>query len=557
MASDVTMPRLSDSMEEGTVLKWLVEEGGEVKRGEPLVEIETDKANMTYDADTDGVLIEVVAQEGDTLEIGEVIARIGDAGEAKSDGGGKAEEGGEEAGAEEAEAEGEAEGAEEGGEEAEEAGAEEAKEPATAEAEGDEAAGEGEAKDEGAAGEEAEGDEAAAEGEDEAEAKGEQAEEAEDEEAATAGADERGEDEAASEGEEGAVAGAEGGGGETQAGAGTATREKTSGGNGDGRVKASPVARRMARDLGVELAALEGTGPGGRIVKADVQAAAENGGAATKEAPEKGEVEVAEEPAGDGAKAEAPAREKKAEEKKPAEKEPQKAEAGVKGEVQIEELTRLQQTVSRRMAESKATAPDFSIALTVDMTAAVELRTRLKEISDPVPSFNDMVVKACANALREHPRVNGAYRDGKFELYERVNVGIAVAAMDALVVPTIFDADTKSLGAIARDARAVIGKVKDKTVTPPELSGGTFTVSNLGMFGIEHFTAIINPPQAAILTVGKLAKQPAVDDKGKVIARDQMTLTLICDHRILYGADGAEFLARVKDLLEQPLSLAL
>ncbi len=223
----------------------------------------------------------------------------------------------------------------------------------------------------------------------------------------------------------------------------------------------------------------------------------------------------------------------------------------------VEELTRLQQTVSRRMAESKATAPDFSIALTVDMTAAVELRERLKQISEPVPSFNDMVVKASANALREHPRVNGAYRDGKFELYDRVNVGIAVAAMDALVVPTVFDADKKSLGQIARDARAVIGKVKEKTVTPPELSGGTFTVSNLGMFGIEHFTAIINPPQAAILTVGKLDKQPAVDDKGKVVARDQMVLTLVCDHRILYGADGAQFLARVKDLLEQPLSLAL
>jgi pyruvate dehydrogenase E2 component (dihydrolipoyllysine-residue acetyltransferase) len=555
MASDVTMPRLSDSMEEGTVLKWLVEEGGEVTRGEPLVEIETDKANMTYDADTDGVLIEIVAQEGDTLEIGEVIARIGDAGEAKSDGGGKAEEGGEEAGAEEAEAEaGEKEGAEEGGEGAEEAGAQEEKEAATAEAEGGEAAAEGgdeaEAEGEEAEGEEAEG--ADREGE-------EAAAEGEGDEAAATSADEGGEEEAASEGEEAAVAGAEGGGGETQAGAGTATREKTSGGNGDGRVKASPVARRMARDLGVELAALEGTGPGGRIVKADVQAAAENGGAATKEAAEKGEAEVAEEPAGDGAKAEteAPAKEKKAEEKKPAKKEPQKAEAGAKGEVQVEELTRLQQTVSRRMAESKATAPDFSIALTVDMTAAVELRARLKEISDPVPSFNDMVVKAAANALREHPRVNGAYRDGKFELYERVNVGVAVAAMDALVVPTIFDADTKSLGQIARDARAVIGKVKDKTITPPELSGGTFTVSNLGMFGIEHFTAIINPPQAAILTVGKLAKQPAVDDKGKVIARDQMTLTLVCDHRILYGADGAEFLARVKDLLEQPLSLAL
>ncbi len=417
-------------------------------------------------------------------------------------------------------------------------------------------------------------DDEAAEGEDE----GGAAEDDEDEAAAAA------------EGEEAAVAGAEGGGGETQAGAGTATREKTSTGNGDGRVKASPVARRMARDLGVELAELEGTGPGGRIVKADVQAAAENGGGKAGVA-EKGKAETAD---GDGADAagkdDAAARDaaaskgdaaaakkdkkgkkkdKKADDK--AEKkdgakadkaeadkaEGDKAEAGVKGHVKVEELTRLQQTVSRRMAESKATAPDFSIALTVDMTAAVALRERLKEISDPVPSFNDMVVKACAGALREHPRVNGAYRDGKFELYDRVNVGIAVAAMDALVVPTIFDADQKSLGQITRDARAVIGKVKDKTVTPPELSGGTFTVSNLGMFGIEQFTAIINPPQAAILTVGKLEKRPAVDDKGKLIARDQMVLTLVCDHRILYGADGAEFLARVKDLLEQPLSLAL
>jgi len=530
MASEVTMPRLSDSMEEGTVLKWLVEEGGEVKRGEPLVEIETDKANMTYDADTDGVLVEIVAQEGDTLEIGEVIARIGDAGEAKSDGGGKAE-------AEEAdEAEGEEEAA------AEEEAAEEEKEPATAEAEEDVGEEEG-AEEEGA--EEEEPEAAEAEGAEEA-------------------------DEAAAEGEAAATAGADGGVGETQAGAGTATREKTSTGNGDGCVKASPVARRMARDLGVELAQLEGTGPGGRIVKADVQAAAENGGAATKEAPAKGEA-VEEAPAKGKAEVAEPEsgkkdkkgkkKDKKAEKKDAAKEEPAKKEepaaVGAKGEVQVEELTRLQQTVSRRMAESKATAPDFSIALTVDMTAAVELRTRLKEISDPVPSFNDMVVKASANALREHPRVNGAYRDGKFELYDRVNVGIAVAAMDALVVPTIFDADKKSLGQIARDARAVISKVKDRTVTPPELSGGTFTVSNLGMFGIEQFTAIINPPQAAILTVGKLEKRPAVDDKERVIARDQMVLTLVCDHRILYGADGAQFLARIKDLLEQPLSLSL
>jgi pyruvate dehydrogenase E2 component (dihydrolipoamide acetyltransferase) len=536
MASDVTMPRLSDSMEEGTVLKWLVEEGGEVKRGEPLVEIETDKANMTYDADSDGVLVEIVAQEGDTLPIGEVIARIGEAGEAKS-GGGEEESSGdeEEAGGEEPDESGEE--ADEGGDEAEEEDAEEA-EPAKAEGED-----ETDAEAEGADEDEAESD-AEAEGEDEAEGEGD-ADAAAEGDAAAAGGDEDG---------EAAVAGAEGGGGETQAAAGTATRERPSGGNGDGRVKASPVARRMARDLGVELAQLEGTGPGGRIVKADVQAAAENGGAKAEAKAETAEEPEAAETKQKGKKKEKP---KEAEEKKEPAKEPQRGEAGAKGEAEIQELTKLQQTVSRRMAESKATAPDFSIALTVDMTAAVELRERLKQISDPVPSFNDMVVKACANVLREFPRVNGAYRDGKFELYERVNVGIAVAAQDALVVPTVFDADKKSLGQIARDARQVIEKVKEKTVTPPELSGGTFTVSNLGMFGIEQFTAIINPPQAAILTVGKLAKQPAVDDKGKLVARDQMVLTLVCDHRILYGADGAQFLARVKELLEQPLSLAL
>jgi pyruvate dehydrogenase E2 component (dihydrolipoamide acetyltransferase) len=522
MASDVTMPRLSDSMEEGTVLKWLVEEGGEVKRGEPLVEIETDKANMTYDADADGTLIEVVAQEGDTLAIGEVIARIGDPSEASGDG---KPSGGKEAPAEE-EAGGEAEGAEA------EAGA---------------AAGEGKEAEEGGEGEAAEGDE----GEDKAAAEGDgegEGEEGEDKAAAKGEGDEGERDEAGDDeragarGEERGGAGADGGGGETQAGAaGTATETRAPSGNGAGageRVKASPVARRMAQELGVELARLEGTGPGGRIVKADVQAAAKGDGAAAEAAPEKEEE-----------------RAPKAEEERAPE--PQRAEAGSKGAAEIQELTRLQQTVSRRMAESKATAPDFSISLTVDMTQAVELRKRLKEVADPAPSFNDMVVKAAATALREHPRVNGAYRDGKFELYERVNVGVAVAAQDALVVPTVFDADRKSLGQIARDARGLAEKVRDKKITPPELSGATFTVSNLGMFGIEQFTAIINPPQASILTVGKLDKRPAVDESGRIVARDQMTLSLVCDHRILYGADGAQFLARVKELLEQPLSLAL
>jgi pyruvate dehydrogenase E2 component (dihydrolipoamide acetyltransferase) len=424
MATDVVMPRLSDSMEEGTILKWLVGEGEEVKRGQEIVEIETDKANMTYEADTDGALVEIVAQEGDTLPIGEVIARIGEPGET-GDG-------------------------------------------SRVTGDRDEGAAEAEAPEPGAEGPEPE----------------------------------------------------------------VATKEREPAGapdgDGDGRIKASPVARRMARDLGVELAQLEGSGPGGRIVKADVEAAAKGDGAAA-------------EPAVKPETTEAPAR----------------AEAGPKGEAEIRELSRLQQTVSRRMAESKATAPDFALTLDVDMTLAVELRQRLKEVADPAPSVNDMVVKAAASALREHPRVNGAYRDGKWELYPRVNVGVAVAADEALVVPTIFDADRKSLGEIARQARELIGKVRDRKITPPEVSGGTFTVSNLGMYGIREFTAIINPPQAGLLAVGALEKRPAVDERGRVVARDQMTLTLVCDHRILYGADGAELLARVRELLEQPLSLAL
>jgi pyruvate dehydrogenase E2 component (dihydrolipoamide acetyltransferase) len=448
MATDVTMPRLSDSMEEGTILKWLKSDGDEVSKGEELVEIETDKANMTYEADEAGTL-EIVASEGDTLALGEVIARIGEAGEKPQE---KAEEKGDESEQEEAEAD----------------------------------------------------EEAAAEQE---EPEGEKPKPKKKKESSNgASADE------------------------------------------DGRVKASPVAKRMAKELGVELGDVEGSGPGGRIVKSDVEAAAKDGGTKTREkgADEDGGAE--ETAVGGGRTAEV--------EREP---EPQPAgDAGPKGEMKVIELTRMQRTVSRRMAESKATAPDFQLQADIDMSAAVELRGRLKELADKAPSYNDMVVKACANALREFPRVNGAYRDGHFELYSRVNVGVAVAAQDTLVVPTIFDADKKSLGEVSRTAREAIAKVRDGKITPPELSGGTFTVSNLGMFGIDTFTAVINPPQAAILAVGSLKKRAVVDEEsGRIVARDTMSVTLVCDHRILYGADGAEFLARVRELLEQPLTLAL
>jgi pyruvate dehydrogenase E2 component (dihydrolipoyllysine-residue acetyltransferase) len=483
MATDVTMPRLSDSMEEGTILKWIVEEGGEVKRGEPLCEIETDKANMTYEADTDGTLIEIVVAEGETVALGEVIARVGEAGEASGDSGGdEAGEGDEESAAEEEDSKDEEEPA---ADEEEDSKAQEEPEP-----------------------------------------------------------DDKSEEESSEEEPEPAAA-------------------SGNGSDGDDRAKASPVARRVANELGIDIADVQGSGPGGRILKADVEKAAGEDGGAPEAPSEEGKPEKAEKK-----KDKKPKKDKKKKDKGGAKEdggaavaEPEKpqpaGDAGNRGELQVQELSRLQRTVSRRMAESKATAPDFALEVEIDMSLCVELRARLKEVEDHPPSFNDMVVKACANALREHPRVNAAYRDGKFELYSRVNVGVAVAANDALVVPTVYDADKKSLGEISRTVQMLATKVRDAQITPPELSGGTFTVSNLGMYGIDSFTAVINPPQAALLAVGALKKKAVVDDGGRIVARDMMSATLVCDHRILYGADGAKFLARVRELLEQPLALAL
>jgi pyruvate dehydrogenase E2 component (dihydrolipoamide acetyltransferase) len=478
--ANVAMPRLSDSMEEGTILKWLKSDGDEVKRGEELVEIETDKANMTYEADSDGTL-KIVAKEGDTLAVGETIASIGGGSESDDSGG------------------------------EEELKASEDEEPK---------ADEGEKKDD---------------------SEEDDSEEQEDEPSAE---DDGGGNGKPTETPEPAPARAE-----SQAPSGN--------GDGDGRVKASPVAKRMAREMGVSLTELEGSGPGGRIVKADVEAAAQSGGGKTAtaeaEAPPKQAEQAAPEDDATGDEAK-PEKRDVPPPVTPAEREGQ----GVKGEVTHQELTRLQKTIARRMAESKATAPEFVLNVEVDMEEAVALRKQLKVAAGdaPAPSFNDFVIKASALALRDFPRANGAYRDGEFELYSRVNVGVAVAGQDALVVPTVFDADFKSIGQIARESRAVAERVRAGAVTPPELSGGTFTVSNLGMFGIKRFTAVINPPQAAILAVGALEPRPVVRD-GKVTVRNMMELTLACDHRILYGADAAEFLGRIREYLEQPLKLAL
>jgi pyruvate dehydrogenase E2 component (dihydrolipoamide acetyltransferase) len=439
---DVVMPRLSDSMEEGTILQWLKAIGDKVAVGDELVEIETDKANMAYESDVAGTLSEILVQEGETVAIGTPIARVGDAdgaGTSRSTAGPGARE----------------------GVSSSSLGFSPGEESALAESTGRK--------------------------------RGRRAEE--DTPSPTPPADDA---------------------------------------DGD-RPKASPLARRLAKEKQLDLSQLHGSGPGGRIVKADVEKAeAQAPAAAPHPAGEKGFEPATASP-------------------------PVPSMETAKGQVSYEEPSKLQSTVARRMAESKATAPHFYLQTEIDMSRAVHGRALLRGGAgegDVVPSFNDMVVKACALALREHPRANGAYRDGRFELYSRVNVGVAVAARDALVVPTVFDADRKGLRQIATEARALAQRVRDGQITPPELSGATFTVSNLGMYGIDSFSAVINPPQAAILAVGAIKERPVVRD-GEISTAHLMTVDLACDHRILYGAAGAELLARIRALLEEPLSLAL
>ena len=470
------MPRLSDSMEEGTVLNWRKQVGDEVAVGEELVEIETDKANMGYEADVAGTLLEIVVQENETAPVGALIARIGDPDAVVNDGKGSAPAA---------------------------AGPVADATPTVLAAQGGSAPRGAPASTPPAVG----GDAAQTF----ATGNGRAAEQA-----------------AGSSGAAGKAA-------------------------GSGRVKASPVARRMASELGISLDGLVGSGPGGRVVKRDVESAASAGGA---RAGDPRGAQAAEPPSTVGvARATGPAAATPGPSPSPAAASPETA----KGQIETVEPTRLQQVVARRMSESKATAPHFYLTTEVDMGAAVAARARIKEISaagEVVPSFNHMVVKACAIALKRFPRANGAYKDGRFELYSRVNVGIAVAASDALVVPTIFDADRKGLREIAADARSLAGKVRDGRVTPPELSGGTFSVSNLGMYGIKSFEAIVNSPQAGILAVGEIADRPVVRD-GEVVPGKLMEMTLSCDHRILYGADGAEFLAEVKRILQEPIALSL
>jgi pyruvate dehydrogenase E2 component (dihydrolipoamide acetyltransferase) len=408
VAVEIVMPHLSDSMEEGTVVQWLVAEGDEVKEGDPLVEVETDKATVVYEAEVSGTVLRLHAAEDANIAVGTVIATIGGPGEDISG--------------------------------------------LTATA-------------------------------------------------PTASAV--------------AVASA------PASIPAAALKAPTS----DGRVKASPLARRVAIALGVDLGSLVGSGPHGRVIRADVE----------RSNADDRSVHLAAGAAAAGGSPQA---------------------GGGKGAVTRLVLSRLQRTIARRMVESRTTVPEFELRREIDMGAVVALREQLREFADPLPSYNDFMVKAAALALREFPRVNGTFTQDAFETHSRVNIGFAVAAEDALIVPTIFDADRRSLIEIGEVARELAAKVRDGSVSPAELDGATFSISNLGMLGLDSFSAVINPPQAAILAIGSLKPRPVVAQDGvSLVARPTVNVSLACDHRILYGADGARFLQRLTELLEQPLSL--
>ena len=459
MAS-VQMPRLSDSMETGKILHWLKKEGEEVAKGEPLVEIESDKANIEVEAYASGKL-KILVKEGDSAPIGAAIAEIG---------GAPAE-------------------AEQAAQSAPSAAKAEAPKPQATNPE----------------------------------AHVRQAEKAAAVPAtATPAAHEEGGGEQYPQGgtddrtEVGAAA---------QAALNLIRRPSQS--NGE-RQKVSPVARRIAEEQGVDLRSIKGSGPGGRVTKEDVEAAASS--------------KPAQQPAPRIAPATAAA----------------PAIARPTEEVEVVELSKMQATVAMRLAQSKFSAPHFYVTSEIAMDDAVHLRQMFNEAVDKADaiSVNDLVVKAVALALTKFPQVNASWADGRIERKRDINIGIAVGLSDGLIVPVVRNADQKSLTQIAVEARQLIDRAKAKKAGAQDYQGNTFTVSNLGMYDVDQFTAIINPPDSAILAVGSIQDKPVIKD-GQVVAGKRMRVTLSVDHRVFYGVTAAQFLQEVKRLLQSPMALVL
>jgi pyruvate dehydrogenase E2 component (dihydrolipoamide acetyltransferase) len=403
MATKISMPKLSDTMEEGIILKWLKKEGDSVKQGEIIAEVQTDKADMELEAYDTGVLRKIFVPAGKGAAVGKPIAIIGSASEdiapllvdtsAPISGHGT---------------------------------------PAIA--------------------------------------------------VPSAKPSEQ-----------------------VQPTLPTAISA-----GGDMRMKASPLAKAMAEQNRIDLSTISGSGPMGRIVKKDLESAL------TRSTPH----------------------------------------AYVPGTSKEIPLSLMRKTIAKRLVESKTTAPHFYLTYEVDMKRAIDLRASLNSAGNLKVSYNDIIVRGCAFALRNHPKVNSSFAGDKIIQHGAINVGIAVAIDDGLITPVIRNADMKSLIEIANESKELAAKAREKKLKPEEFSGGTFTVSNLGMYGVEEFAAIINPPEGAILAVGAIVEKPVVEN-GQVVVGNRLMLTLSCDHRVVDGAVGAQFMQEVKLILENPWKLAL
>jgi pyruvate dehydrogenase E2 component (dihydrolipoamide acetyltransferase) len=483
MAQIIGLPKLSPTMEEGVLVRWVKKEGDKVSPGDLVAEVETDKANMDFNIEDDGVLLKLLVKEGDTVKLGAPVAILGKAGEdisaliAQAQGGGGG--GGEKAAAkpekpdakpEKPEAKPEAK-----------PDVKPAAAPATA--------------------------------------------------APTAPAGAKPEPKPAAKA------------------AAPAKSDSVAGNKGDAgaRLLASPLAKTLAAELGVDLRRVQGTGPGGRIVERDVRAALD-GGAAGDSA---GEAAEAVEPAGGAVEPAAAAA--------PAAK-PAKAPAVDLGE-SYEDVpaSNMRKRIAARLTEAKRDIPHFYLQRQVDAAPLLAFRARLNELlggDKPKISVNDLVLKATALALRRVPECNAAWVGEGIRRFHHVHVGVAVAIEDGLVTPVVRHADLKGLGTIAAEVKDLAERAKHRQLKGHEITGSTFTVSNLGMFGIERFTAILNPPEAGILAVGAVADAAVVKD-GAVVAGKRMTVSMSCDHRVIDGALGARWLVAFAELIERPESLAL
>ncbi|MFC7344468.1 pyruvate dehydrogenase complex dihydrolipoamide acetyltransferase [Saccharopolyspora griseoalba] len=417
--TEIQMPRLSDTMEEGVIANWHKNVGDQVNRGDVVAEIETDKALMELEAFDDGVLEKILVDPGTTVPIGTPIAVLGD-------GSGSAAEAASSAPAPAAPAEAEAPAAEE---------------PASAPA--------------------------------------------------------------------------------------AAPAETAAPAEAGSKPKASPLAKAVAREKGVDLNAVQGTGPGGRIIRADIEAAAS--------APAAPAAPSAPAPSAAGS-----------------------APAAASEDVEEVPLSNIRKVTAKRLTESKQNAPHFYLTSAIDVTDLMgfraDLNERLQAAGGPKVSVNDLIVKAVATSLRANPSVNVSFAGDKLLQHKRINLGVAVAIDGGLVVPVVSDADRKSVSEIAAESRELAGKARDGKLKLDEMSGGTFSISNLGMFGIEQFSAVINPPEAAILAVGAARDEVQVRD-GEFVARKILRVTLSADHRAVDGAVGAAFLQQLTGLLEDPIRI--